>query len=246
MADHSNAQPGRAVVKEDPHGLAAVFHTFKTALFVLAGSLLLSLIIEWIGIALLWPEQGYRHSQDMLEAELGWLSRDFTRSLLHTDPVQAAQYLIAMAYDLLFVKSGFIDFVQTARTPPADAPRWQRYSFQLFLTLENYLLATIYVTLTFLVRLVILSLTLPLFAMAALTGFVDGLVRRDLRRFGAGRESGFVYHHAKRAIGPLFFSAWIIYLSLPFSLHPNWILLPCAVLLGLAISIAAGSFKKYL
>ncbi|MBI6850905.1 DUF4400 domain-containing protein, partial [Pseudomonas syringae] len=36
------------------------------------------------------------------------------------------------------------------------------------------------------------------------------------------------------------------YLALPFSVSPLLVLLPCAALLGLAISITASSFKKYL
>ena len=75
---------------------------------------------------------------------------------------------------------------------------------------------------------------------------VDGLVRRDIRKFGAGRESGFIYHRAKAALMPLAVLPWVIYLALPVSLHPLLILLPGAMLLGLAMNIAAGSFKKYL
>jgi integrating conjugative element membrane protein (TIGR03747 family) len=242
----TNTPPRRAEPKEKPTGIGAVLHKIKVAIAVLIGSLILSLIIEWIGIAFIWPEQGFRHSQKMLETEMSWLATDFTRSMLHSNPVQTGERFISAAYEMLFVKSGFMDFVREARSSSPQACGWRHESYALFRWLENYLLATVYVTLTFLVRLIILTLTLPLFALAALTGLVDGLVRRDLRRFGAGRESGFVYHHAKRTIGPLFFSAWIIYLSLPFSLHPNWVLLPCAVLLGLAISITAGSFKKYI
>jgi integrating conjugative element membrane protein (TIGR03747 family) len=104
----------------------------------------------------------------------------------------------------------------------------------------------VYTILTFLTRLVILTLTIPLFLMAAFTGVVDGLVRRDLRRFGAGRESGFIYHRAKVMIVPLVVAPWIIYLALPVSVSPVLILLPCAAALGLVISVTAGSFKKYL
>lgn len=246
MADNNSTPANRTGPREDPKGIAAVFHKIKVAIAVLIGSLVLSLIIEWIGIAMIWPEQGFRHSQNMLQSELGWLSKDFTRSVMHSTPVQAGEQLIALVYEVMFENSGFMAFAQSAREPAADASNWQRNSYAVFSQLEHYLLATVYVTLTFLVRLIILGLTLPLFAMAVMAGFVDGLVRRDLRRFGAGRESGFVYHHAKRTIGPLFFSAWVIYLSLPFSLHPNWVLLPCAGLLGLAISVTAGSFKKYI
>ena len=51
--------------------------------------------------------------------------------------------------------------------------------------------------------LLVLCLTLPLFLMAAFVGLVDGLVRRDIRRFGAGRESGFIYHRARGSLTPM-------------------------------------------
>lgn len=112
--------------------------------------------------------------------------------------------------------------------------------------LEDFILASLFVTLTFAVRLIILILALPLFALAALTGLVDGLVHRDLRKFGAGRESSFIYHRAKRLIIPALSAPWLLYLALPVSLHPLWVLLPSAGLLGLAVAITSGTFKKYL
>lgn len=45
---------------------------------------------------------------------------------------------------------------------------------------------------------------------------------------------------------PLAILPWVIYLALPISVHPLMILLPSAVLLGLATNLTAGSFKKYL
>jgi hypothetical protein len=36
------------------------------------------------------------------------------------------------------------------------------------------------------------------------------------------------------------------YLALPISLHPNIIILPCAILFGLNLLVMAASFKKYL
>jgi len=107
-------------------------------------------------------------------------------------------------------------------------------------------LSAVYAALTFLARVLILTLSLPLFLMAVFTGLVDGLVRRDLRRFGAGRESGFIYHRAKMLILPLMVLPWIIYPALPVTVSPINILLPSAVALGLVVSISAGSFKKYL
>jgi hypothetical protein len=36
-----------------------------------------------------------------------------------------------------------------------------------------------------------------------LDGLVDGLVRRDVRRFGAERKSSFVYHRTRASLLPL-------------------------------------------
>ncbi|MBN0364558.1 TIGR03747 family integrating conjugative element membrane protein, partial [Pseudomonas aeruginosa] len=111
---------------------------------------------------------------------------------------------------------------------------------------ESYLIAAAFTTLTFLVRLLVLVLTLPLIFTAAFVGLIDGLVRRDVRRFGAGRESGFIYHRAKASLMPLAVLPWATYLALPISVHPLVILLPSAALLWMAVSLTAGSFKKYL
>ena len=61
-----------------------------------------------------------------------------------------------------------------------------------------------------------------------------------------GRESSFVYHYAKKAALPLVVLAWVIYLALPFSLHPTFVVLPFAALFALTVSVTASTFKKYL
>jgi integrating conjugative element membrane protein (TIGR03747 family) len=67
-----------------------------------------------------------------------------------------------------------------------------------------------------------------------------------VRRFGAGRKSGFVYHRARASLMPLAVLPWVTYLALSVSVHPLLILLPSAVLLGAAVDVAAGTFTKYL
>ena len=89
------------------------------------------------------------------------------------------------------------------------------------------------VTQVFSVRLAMLMLATPVFLLFSLMALVDGLVRRDLRRWGGGRESSFVYHYAKKAAIPLVVLTWVVYLSLSFSLHPMFVILPFATLLRL-------------
>lgn len=218
---------------------------------VLIGSLLLSIFIECAGMHLFWPEQGWRHAQGMLDYELSHLSTHFTRSAVVQEPGRTAHELVEGAYQWLFVKTGLLDWMSQAsarsRAPShADAHDIRYYLSQAYVWSERYLIAAAFTTLTLMVRLLVLVLTLPLFLLAAFVGLVDGLVRRDIRKFGAGRESGFIYHRAKASLMPLAVLPWILYLTLPVSVHPLLVLLPSAALLGLAVNITAASFKKYL
>ena len=212
---------------------------------LLIASLLFSILIEFAGLLLLWGDQGWRHSHAMLTNELGWLSEHFKSSLIIQQPGQTIVQWLDFLNQWLLVKTGFADFAQLARLSSQGDGVWSWINL-LYVSIEDFVLAAVYVTFTFVVRLTILVLATPLFLLAALTGFVDGLMRRDLRKFGAGRESSFVYHRAKRAVIPLLIVPWAIYLSLPFSLNPIAILLPCAVTLGATVAITATTFKKYL
>lgn len=233
-------------------GLIASVITLPFRLFgVLCGSLLLCITIECVGMHLFWPDEGWRHAQGMLHFELGQLSGHFTRSMIVQEPGRTAHALVESAYQWVFVKSGLLGWMQDAASQASAGSRsevkdFRYYLGQVYVHLESYLIAAAYTVLVFLVRLLVLCLMLPLFVMATFVGLVDGLVRRDIRRFGAGRESGFIYHRAKASLMPLAVLPWVSYLALPVSVHPLLILLPSAVLLGLVMDLAAGSFKKYL
>ncbi|HAT6803628.1 TPA: TIGR03747 family integrating conjugative element membrane protein [Citrobacter freundii] len=203
----------------------------------LTGSLFFSLIVEWTGIVFLWPEQGAEHSHAMMTQELAWFNENVVQSLLITDPVGTLELILHQTWQWIFIDTGIIPRLEQLRNKPDS--EWIRWA-------ETYIQATIYISLTFVLRVFILLLTAPLFILVAVVGITDGLVRRDIRRFGCGYESGFVYHHAKRTVMPVFFLAWIIYLSLPFSVNPCLILLPSALISGGVITISVGAFKKYL
>ncbi len=233
-------------------GLIASVITLPFRLFgVLCGSLLLSIAIECVGLHFFWPDESWHHAQGMLHFELMQISEHFTRSVVVEEPGRTTSQLIETGYDWLFVKSGLLQWITDADAQASagvghTVHDFRYYLGQVYVHVAAYLIAAAYTVLVFLVRLLVLCLTLPLFLMAAFVGFVDGLVRRDVRSFGAGRESGFVYHRARASLMPLAVLPWVVYLALPFSIHPLLVLLPCAALLGLAVNIAAASFKKYL
>lgn len=212
-------------------------------------SLLFSLIVEYIGIAFFWPEQGAEHSRVVMVTESGYFAEGFTRSLLLSAPVTSVSNWITLGYQWLFVDSGFLGWLQSTQSGNSGNAVTDGLNFGgawLVNTAREYLLASMYVTLVFLMRVTILVLSVPLFVLVALVGIVDGMVRRDLRRYGAGYESSFLYHHAKRFVKPAVYIPCVLYLSAPFSVYPNLLLLPAALLMGLAISVTMGSFKKYI
>ncbi|HDQ4102585.1 TPA: TIGR03747 family integrating conjugative element membrane protein [Pseudomonas aeruginosa] len=212
---------------------------------LLFASLLFSILLEFIDMLWFWPEQGWHHSHAMWVSELGWLSNHFKSSLLVQEPAQATSKILERINDWVVVRSGWAQSdIQLKLLSRESSPQGQLA--QAYVAGQDYLLATLFTIFTFVVRLTVLTLATPLFLLAMLTGMIDGLMRRDLRKFGADRESSFVYHRAKRTLLPLLISPWVIYLSLPWSLNPSWVLLPCAALLGFMVAITAASFKKYL
>ncbi|WP_241606181.1 TIGR03747 family integrating conjugative element membrane protein [Rosenbergiella epipactidis] len=236
-----------------PHGFFTVllWDTPWRIIGMLLVSLLFSLIVEYIGIAFFWPEQGAEHSRAVMQTESGYFAEGFTQSLLLSSPVVTVQGWNALGYQWLFVNSGFVGWLQSIQMQAAGSGNgvmdelntWGAWAVQV--TYE-YLMATMYVSLVFLMRVTILVLSVPLFILVAIVGVADGMVRRDLRRYGAAYESSFLYHHAKRLVKPAMYIPCVLYLSAPFAVYPNLLLLPAALLMGLAISVAMGSFKKYL
>lgn len=232
-------------------GLIAQIVTLPFRLLgVLIGSLFLAVLIEWAGMLILWPDQGWHHAQAMLHHETDHLAADFFDSLVVHEPAHTAQVWLDAGYQVIVVKTGLLAWIRDAdaqtHANSLQGSDVRHYLGLVAVHLEDYLLAALCTGLTFLVRLLVLIMVLPLFVTAAFTGFVDGLVRRDIRRFGAGRESGFLHHRAKATMMPLAVGPWVGYLALPISVNPLWILLPCAALLGLSIDVTMGTFKKYL
>lgn len=218
---------------------------------ILLASLLFSLLIEYVGLIFWWPEQGSLHARQMMETELGYLSSNFTRSLFISEPAVTAMAWINLGYHQVFVGSGFTGFISQGVTPggPESTVLMEEISVLghwVLTHLRDFLQATVYITVVFVVRVSILILSVPLFVMVVMVAMVEGLSRRDLRRYGAGYESSFLYHHAKRFIRPSLIYPCMLYLSWPTAIYPNLMLLPAALLLGASVTVLMSTFKKYL
>ncbi|MGP6391355.1 DUF4400 domain-containing protein [Citrobacter koseri] len=196
------------------------------------GAWMLAIAMEWLDDAFFWRNTCASHSEQILQATWQWW-RDFAGA-----PVWLVEDL-ALISDML--QKGSAALVHSF-----NGQSGLFWTETVTTVLRCSLLSAGNVTLTFLLRLAILLQALPLFALTITIGLIDGLVRRDLRRFGAGHESGFVYHHARRMISSSLIATGLVWLAVPIFLELEYVLIPGALGIGLALSATLGAFKKHL
>ena len=194
-------------------------------------ALLINIIIEVLGMLFNWWElPGAEHSNQMLSVELGWLNRDF-HGVLGSPTGNAIRFSTYM-YDLFFVWFGY-DIAQSVLNSSANTGY------------VGYIKASLNITQLFFVRVIVLLFSLPVFFIFAIMAFVDGLMKRELRRFGGDRESGWIWHRAFESIKPLSIAPIVLYLASPWSIHPTIVILPFVLMISYAIWLSTLKFKKY-
>ncbi len=216
------------------------------ALSVLFISLSFSILIELVGMTWFWPEEGSSHSKTMLLKEINYLNDGAKRSIYSTTPMDMAEGAVLVVHDALNL-IGLKYVIEILEQPPVDGEIDFISNLRvLFQGLREYIYATLTVIELFFVRVVVTILSMPIFILYGLGAFVDGLVERDRRKFGGGYETAWVYHKVKRGLMPVLIGSILIYLSMPVSIHPNYVFTPCAVLFGIFLFVYATTFKKYI
>ncbi|MFU1853158.1 DUF4400 domain-containing protein [Citrobacter portucalensis] len=112
--------------------------------------------------------------------------------------------------------------------------------------LQKPFTALAYTLVSFMQRLVWLATMLPLLCLCAITGLTEGLVRRDLRRFGSGLESVFLHRYVIRSGSSVATTLWVFYLAQPLFLPAMLVLLPASLWFGITVWMVVGSFKRWL
>jgi integrating conjugative element membrane protein (TIGR03747 family) len=101
-------------------------------------------------------------------------------------------------------------------------------------------------TFGFAIRTAMYIAIIPVLALAAGLGLVDGLVQRAKRKANAMRESSSLYHRAKLGVSASLISGYIVILGLPTVDEPAQLLLPIAAAVGVLLRLQAQFYKKYL
>ena len=207
---------------------------------------LFSVVVEWVGMVFFWPEQGADHSREMLLKELTYLNDGFTQKFMGSRPVAMAIWLSANIQYWIFEWTGLVGLMEWSMHPPPSASALRIDWASIMQWANKYFTAAMQSTQVFGVRLAVAILCIPAFVMVGIAALIDGLVERELRRYGGANESSFVYHNVKSWLRPTLIGSLFIYLGMPVSVHPNLVFIPAVVLYGGAVYLTSATFKKYL
>ncbi|EDU0977615.1 DUF4400 domain-containing protein [Salmonella enterica subsp. enterica serovar Anderlecht] len=106
--------------------------------------------------------------------------------------------------------------------------------------------ALAYTLVSFMQRLIWLAAMLPLLCLCVLIGLAEGLVQRDLRRFGSGLESVFLHRYIIRSGSSVATTLWVFYLAQPLFLPAMLVLLTAGLWFGITVWMVVRSFKRWL
>ena len=230
-SSHGNAyalldRPASPLIPEHS-GLGALFRWLRW----IAALCALVLVVDLLFVVLIW-EDGAQHMAELLARERQVLGLDSDSS--------AGRFVdatVTVAYDWVFVRTGLGDWLATQRSGLLAA-----VINGLWVLVET---AVIGLQL-FAMRVAVLVLSLPLFVAVGATAVADGLYGWLMRRTRGGRESGFIYHRAKRAVPAFLLLVWVVYLIPPTPMDPRWIMPPFVVAFALALRLRVAFFKKHL
>ena len=191
------------------------------------------LVVDIFCVFVLWSPNGARHLESVFQQEV---------ALLDLQPAQVA-FLVDVTqafYEQVFVSTG-ID--GTLRQSGAETPATAHdFANALWPVLETAMIGLK----LFALRVGILILTLPFLILITAVAMADGFVGWYLRRTGGERESGFIYHRAKRGLAWSFLLLWVVYLIPPVPMDPRYLLPPFLIASGVATRLHVAFFKKYL
>ena len=184
------------------------------------GALILRIVLELAGLYFWWPQERSRHVFLVMKQE-----RVELVSALELHPLRGEILRLQENWATLELEVG--------------------HKIES-LILQEHITTLAYTLVSFMLRLTWLVATFPLLCLCVLTGLTEGLVRRDLRRFGSGLESVFLHRYVIRSGSSVTTTLWVFYLAQPLFLPAVLVLLPTALWFGITVWMAAGSFKRWL
>lgn len=216
--------------------IAGLFGVALSGVFWLVISLILSVLVEWVGMFTLWSDEGSNHSIRMFTVELAY-ANDVIANHLASDSVreEISTWMSSLDSSGVTAYNNVTAWKDSAIVRYMNAQAW----------IESLFVSAFFIAKIFLLRLFTLMFSLPVFFLAAWLACVDGLVERELRKAGNDRESNVIFDFA------VSYSYWvlmviaILYLASPFPSNPMYFFLPGAAIFFFFVRTSFAMYKKY-
>lgn len=207
---------------------------------------LLVIVVDMVCVFMVWKPDGVARLRGVLAQDLQYIGVTLDGAAADR-PAEFAVKTADILYKGAFVVTGIDGLARRYANPPApDAETGERIFRPIFADAWPVIETLMVIVQLYGVRLAVLALALPLFALTAAAGAADGGMAWYLRRVGGGRESAYLYHRFKRLILLSLIGVTGIYLVAPISLDPRMVILPFAAAFGIAARMSIALFKKYL
>lgn len=258
MAQQSNTGP----IKHRTRGpVELIIEAAFAIVAITMSSWFIGCVIENLGANFVWKQNGLTHARQLVMDDLAYIAAA-PRSLLIDDTHDFSIKMIGYVqkpYEFLGIlewyKSSHAQQPASSSATPSGSEKDTQESMRQRISKSNHtfsqiiselLVVSMFVLQDTILRESIAIFALPAFALACLLGIVDGLMRRDLRRWGGGRESSFIYHHAKRYTVWALTGGFALYLTWPFGgFNPSLMILVFTALVSVTLSTTVATFKKY-
>lgn len=216
--------------KQSRGAIAEILHSLAALPVVLLLSLIISIGIEWVGIATdFWDLPGHLHAKAMMVNEARFLSDSFSESAVGKKLLSTAVISVEWV-DTANSWLGFTDLSSAS----AEELTWYEIAYA----------SAFYITKVFLLRLVVVLFNVPLFAIMGLIGIVFGLIARDLRRFGAATEHKKRFLLYFRLIKPAIWFSAVVYICWPDVINPMFVFVPAAFFFMYVLENSIKNFQK--
>lgn len=203
--------------------------------------ILVAWIIDWIFVFKVWPD-GVASLQRILDEDLGRAARlGDSYSELPRIAAGTANFLYALLFEATGIHGMGASFAQASPLSIPDSIVRNAY-------VANFEVIRVAMigTQLFGVRLAILLMAAPLFALFYCAALADGLARRAVRRTSGGRESASLYHRAKHLQVVLLVLSAALGVLLPASIDPRYVALPGALAVAMLARLQWAYYKKHL
>lgn len=220
-------EPGRTIISRSSGIVHQLFRVFSRLLMLLIFALLATVVVEIIGVIFFWPEKGAEKSRLMMEQEVIYLGR-FAEKNPFLSGADDQVYRQLADFDHWIIEFGL---------------GWLAYRIQ---SIGMYIEITLNMINVFVLRVFVMLFSFPIYVFFGVIGLTRGLVKRELRKWGGGRESSGQFHLWMNMVPLGFMSSWFFYLSWPFTINPNYIVMPFAMFFGWMIMLTSYRIKKHL